>query len=127
MIKISIMNFIHSKTTFMLILMMFYILTSAGDNKYFWQVVFVPIIVFLFVFLNIQKIGLYFFLNLLTIFFVSHFLGCLISFFIRVGYFFVTERLGTIFYSIFLLNGIIVFIISYTIVVFIYTIIRWLI
>ncbi|AGT42587.1 hypothetical protein DYQ05_08100 [Treponema pedis] len=127
MIKISITNFIYSKIAFMLILMIFYIITSVKDNKYFLQVVFVPIIVVLFIFLNIQKIGLYFFLTLLIVFFISHFLGCLIGFFIEIGYFFIVEMLSVIFYSIFLFNGIIIFIISYAVTVFIYKIIRWVI
>lgn len=36
------MNFIRSKTAFMLVLMIFYIITSVGNNKYFLQLVFVP-------------------------------------------------------------------------------------
>lgn len=118
------MNFIRSKKAFMLSLMIFYIITSVGDNKYFLQLVFVPIMVVLFIFLNMQKNGLYFFLTSLIIFIISHFFGCLIGFFIDVGYFFVVESLGTIFYSVFLFNGIIIFIISYAVAVFIHKIVR---
>ena len=62
MMQISIMNFIrHYKMSFMLILMLFYIIVPLKYDKIFFQTIFVSIIVFLFIFLNIQKIGLHFF------------------------------------------------------------------
>lgn len=128
MMQISIMNFIrHYKMSFMLILILLYIIVPLKYDKIFFQTIFVSIIVFLFIFLNIQKIGLHFFLNLLIIFFVSHFLGCLINSFIFIGYFFIVKRVDTIFYFMFLLHDIIIFLLSYVVAVFIYKIIRWII